>query len=71
MSLHDADGDRGDLWRALRAERVEREAALKQLGDVLAEQLEAEVAALHKRIDEVHERALRELTRLHAGGATR
>ena len=71
MTLHDADGDQSDVWRALRLERRERERAVKLLGDVLAEQLELEVQAIHKRIDEVHERALRELTRLHAGGAPR
>lgn len=68
MSMHDADGDRGDLWRALRAEREEREASIKRLGDSLAEQLEQLETELHHRITEVHERALRELTRLHEKG---
>lgn len=56
------------LAAELANERHQREAAVKQLGDVLAEQLELEVQAIHTRIDEVHERALRELTRLHGGG---
>ncbi len=33
--------------------------------DALGERLDTDVAELHRRVTEIHERALRELTRLH------
>lgn len=68
MSDHATLGDLEELRRELRREREAREQAVKRLGDSLAEQLEQLETDLHHRIDAVHERALRELTRLHEKG---
>lgn len=62
MSVHEFTGGLADLRRELEQERRDRDRAIKLACDALGEQLETEVAELHRRIDEVHERALRQLT---------
>lgn len=64
MGVHEIHGPIADLRAELEQERRDRQRALHVLGEALTERLELEVAELHRRIDEVHERALRELTRL-------
>lgn len=62
MSEYEIRSGLADVRRELEQERRDRDRALRLLGDALGERLEQEVDALHRRIDEVHERALRQLT---------
>jgi hypothetical protein len=50
----------------LRSLEYEQELARRALAAVLRVELKLEVEAITRRIDEVHEKALRELTRVHS-----
>lgn len=70
MSAADLAGEIADVRRELEQERRDRDRAIRVACDAVAERLEGELGELERRIDEVHSRALRELTHLIAGGHT-